>query len=408
MHAGAPEAEPVRDELLKLHYADFGPAEEAAVLAVLRSGWLTKGPRTREFEQAFAARVQAPYALGANSCTAALHLGLLAAGIGPGDEVLVPALTFSATANVVVHCGATPVFCDVLPATHVLDPASVESRLTPRTRAIIPVHFAGVPCDMSPLWALAEKHGLFILEDCAHAIETEYQGQPVGVAACQNGRARSRFAAYSFYATKNLIAGEGGMLTCADEADLRRAQVLGLHGMSADAWKRYTGEGFRLYDVVAAGFKYNMFDLQAALGLVQLAKLDTNWECRRARVEQYDALVSQAFPAGEITPLCRPAYGKSAHHLYVVRLSEELAPLRNRVIEGLLRLNVQAYVHYICLTGTQFYRERFGTAESGTPVAASLARRSITLPLFPAMSEADVEYAVAMLKRALGAAGVGG
>jgi dTDP-4-amino-4,6-dideoxygalactose transaminase len=395
---------PVRDELLKLHCADIGPEEEAAVLAALRSGWLTKGPRTREFEQAFAARVQAPHALGLNSCTAALHLGLLAAGIGTGDEVIVPALTFAASANVVVHCGGTPVFCDVLPDTHLIDPAHAASLVTARTRAIIPVHFGGAPCDMAPLWELADKHGLFVLEDCAHAIEAEYRGCPVGVARRSDGLAGSRFAAYSFYATKNLITGEGGMLTCADGDDLQRAQVLGLHGMSAGAWKRYSGEGFSLYDITAAGFKYNMFDLQAALGLVQLGKLDANWARRRARVEQYGALVTDAFPGGEVTPPGHPAYGKSAHHLFIVRLAPQLAPRRNRVIDELLKLKVQAYVHFICLTGTQFYRERYGTVLAHTPVAASLAQRSITLPLFPEMQAGDAEYVVAMLQRALAAA----
>jgi dTDP-4-amino-4,6-dideoxygalactose transaminase len=404
MSANDPAAMPVRGELLKLHHADIGPEEEAAVLEALRSGWLTKGPRTREFEQAFAARVQAPQALGVNSCTAALHLGLLAAGIGPGDEVIVPALTFAASSNVVVHCGATPVFCDVLPETHVIDPAHAAGLVTPHTRAIIPVHFGGAPCDMAPVWETAGRHGLFVLEDCAHAIEAEYRGYPVGVARRADGLPGSRFAAYSFYATKNLITAEGGMLTCGAADDLERAQVLGLHGMSANAWKRYSGQGFSLYDITAAGFKYNMFDLQAALGLVQLRKLDANWAQRHARVLQYEALIAAAFPGGEITPQSLPAYGKSAHHVFIVRVAPHLAPRRNRVIEELLKLNVQAYVHYICLTGTQFYREHYGTALTQTPVAASLAERSITLPLFPGMLAGDVEYAVAMLRRALAAA----
>ncbi|MCH7472353.1 DegT/DnrJ/EryC1/StrS family aminotransferase, partial [bacterium] len=342
----------------------------------------------------------APCALGLNSCTAALHLGLLAGGVGPGDEVIVPALTFAATANVVVHCGAKPVFADVLPDTHCIDPEHAASLITPRTRAIIPVHFAGIPCGMDTLHILADKHGLFILEDCAHAVEAEYRGKPTGVAG------GSRFAAYSFYATKNLICGEGGMLTCRDDADLQRARVLSLHGMSADAWQRYgkTAGGtseFRLYDIVEAGYKYNMFELQAALGLVQLGKLDNNWQRRRDRVLQYDALITEAFPDGEITPLQCPAQAKPAHHLYVLRLADHLSSVRDAAIHGLRRRNVEAYVHYICLTATSFYRERFGTDPAQTPTAASLARRSITLPLFPTMSEGDVAYAVAMLKDAL-------
>jgi dTDP-4-amino-4,6-dideoxygalactose transaminase len=420
----------MRDELLKLHRTDFGPEEEAEVLAALRSGWVTKGPRTAEFQERFAARVAAPQALGLNSCTAALHTALLAAGIGPGDEVIVPALTFAASANVVVHCGATPVFADVLPDTHCIDPAHAASLITPRTRAITPVHFGGMPCALDALYALADRHGLFLLDDCAHAIETEWRGTAVGVAS------GSRFAAYSFYATKNLSTGEGGMLTFRDAADVAPAQVASLHGMSADAWKRYSGQGFKLYDIVAAGFKYNMFDLQAALGLVQLGKLDANWQRRRARAEQYAALLADV--PGVSLPQC-PAEGKHAHHLLLVRLDPEWlaaadrqsavrgpqsavdhgapfvdadngrrtadgpnsSPPRDAVIHALRARNVEAYVHYIALTGTQFYRERYGADVAQTPVAHSLARRSITLPLFPTMTEEDVQYVVAMLKESM-------
>ncbi len=400
------------DELLKLHQAGLGEEEEQELLAALRSGWLTRGPRTRRFEEQFAARTGCTHALGTNSCTAALHLALLAAGVGPGDEVIVPALTFAASANVTIHCGATPVFADVLPDTHTIDPAHVVQLITPRTKAIIPVHFAGIPCELTELRALAQRHGLFMLEDCAHAIEAEYRGRPVGVGA---GGTPTRFAAYSFYATKNLVTGEGGMLTCRDAADLERATVLSLHGMSAHAWQRFAGaggdSGFRLYDIVAAGYKYNMFDLQAALGLVQLGKLDANWEQRRERVAQYDALIAEV--AG-VTPLAYPAHIKPAHHLYIVRLDEELAgrsapadaaphasPVRDAVIQGLRARNIEAYVHYVCLTETEFYRERLGTSPADTPVAASLSRRTITLPLFPSMTAADVERVVVALRAAL-------
>ncbi len=389
----------VREELLKLHRCGFDEAEEAEVLATLRGGWLAKGPRTRRFEAEFAARVGAPYALGMNSCTAALHIALLTGGVGPGDEVIVPAITFAATANTVVHCGATPVFADVLPATHCLNPASAAQLLSPRTKAIVPVHFAGIPCEMDGVHEIAQRDGLFVVEDCAHGIETLYKGQPVGTA-----HPRTRFAAYSFYATKNLITGEGGLLASHDAQDHARASVLGLHGMSADAWKRYAGaesadSGFHLYDIVEAGYKYNMFDLQAALGLVQLKKLDANWRLRQARVAQYLALLADEDRVEHLdfhTP-----DGQGACHLFAVRVAPKLASRRGEVIQALRRRNVEAYVHFICLTGTQYYRERFGTSLEQTPVAADLSRRSITLPLFPSMTEADVEYAVAMLKAAL-------
>ncbi|MCC7476998.1 DegT/DnrJ/EryC1/StrS family aminotransferase [bacterium] len=401
-------AQAARGEMLKLHRPDFGPDEEAAVLSVLRSGWLTKGPCVVDFERAFAQRVGAPAALGLNSCTAALHTALMAAGVRPGDEVIVPAMTFAASANVVVHCGATPVFCDVHADTHCFDAAHAASLVNARTRALIPVHFAGIPCDMQPIWELAHKNNLFVLEDCAHAVETEYLGKPVGAMRRDDAPGGgSRFGAYSFYATKNLITGEGGMLTCADPADMERARVVSLHGMSVDAWKRYAGADgssgdFKLYDIVAAGYKYNMFELQAALGLVQLAKLDANWQRRRALVARYDKLLAEAFPGGEFSGLSYPEYGRSAHHLYIARLSEELAGRRDNVIRGLRARNVEAYVHYICLTGTQFYRENFSTSPKQTPVAASLGQRSITLPLYPTMRPEDVDFVVEMLKQALG------
>ncbi len=390
-----------RAEMLRLHSHDFGPAEEQAVLEVLRSGWLTRGPRTQEFEQAFARRVQAPQALGLNSCTAALHLGLLCGGIGPGDEVIVPALTFAATANTVVHCGATPVFADVLPDSQCIDPQSVARLITPRTKAIVPVHYAGIPCEMPALHELARQHGLFILEDCAHAVETRLGGQPVGVAG------GSRFAAYSFYATKNLITAEGGMLCCREEADLERARVLGLHGMSRNAWKRYSGESFSLYDIEDAGFKYNMFDIQAALGLVQLQKLDANHRRRRALAALYARQLADdprlELPQG-------PATGIPAEHLLVVRLSGEWCrrrgpdgpfELRNAVIMGLRAEMVESNVHYISLPGTQFYRERFGTSAADCPVALSLSERVISLPFYPAMHDADVVYACGKLQEIL-------
>jgi len=403
----------MRDELLKLHEADMGADEAEALSAVLDSGWLTRGPRTARFEQELGRYVGVDEMLGTNSCTAALHLGLAVAGIGPGDEVIVPAQTFAASANVVAHCGARPVLADVRPDTHTIDPGHVAQLITERTRAIIPVHFAGTPADLDELTELADRHGLFLLEDCAHAIEAQYRGKPVGV----GGSPATRFAAYSFYTTKNLITGEGGMLACRSAADRQRAQVLGLHGMSADAWQRYSGAGggggFKLYDIVAAGYKYNMFDLQAALGLAQLAKLDANWERRRARVARYNELIADI---EGVTPLNYPAHVKSAYHIYLVRLDPALikaqpaaadgvphaSPVRDGVINALRRRRVEAYVHYICLSETEFYRKLLGTDSATTPVAADLARRSITLPLFPTMAPADVEYVVAMLKEALG------
>jgi dTDP-4-amino-4,6-dideoxygalactose transaminase len=320
--------------------------------------------------------------------------------------VIVPALTFAADANVVVHCGARPVFADVLPDTHTIDPQHAAQLITSRTRAIIPVHFAGIPAELDALAALADRHGLFLLEDCAHAVEAEYRGRPVGVA----GGGPVRFAAYSFYPTKNLITGEGGMLACRDAADCRRAAVLGLHGMSADAWQRYSGAGgagFSLYDIVAAGYKYNMFDLQAALGLVQLGKLDANWERRRARVEQYDGLIAAI---DGVTPLSYPAHVKPAHHLYIVRLDRGCWTRRRPRIQAGRPTSRQpssrqrdpraaqapgrgyCTEHLSARDGS--HAENYGTTGLDTPVAAELSCRSITLPLHPRLTAADVDYAV--------------
>lgn len=371
--------------MVKLHQADITQADRDAILAALDSGWLTRGPLTAQFEREFAARVQAPHALAVNSGTSALHLALLTAGIGLGDEVIVPALTFAATANVVVHCGAIPVFADVEPDTHCIDPNHVAALITPRTRAIMPVHFAGIPCEMTALRELAEQHGLFIVEDCAHAIEAEYDGTPMGVAT------GSRFAAYSFYATKNITTGEGGMLCCRDAADLRRAQLLSQHGLSLNAWQR--DAGIHEYDLLAAGHKYNMNDLQAALGLSQMERLETNWKHRWAICDLYDRLIDDA----DLTmwPLVPPRHHKSAHHLYVVKMFEP--SLRDPLRAALLSRGIQTSVHYPCLTATTFYREHYMTDPTETPVAANAAQSSITLPLYPTMKDSDVERVVAAL-----------
>jgi dTDP-4-amino-4,6-dideoxygalactose transaminase len=256
---------------------------------------------------------------------------------------------------------------------------------------------------MDGIWSLAARHNLFVLEDCAHANETQYKGRPVGARPRPDAPGGgSRFAAYSFYATKNLICGEGGMLACQREADLERSRVISLHGMSSNAWKRYSGEKFSLYDIVEPGFKYNMFELQAALGLVQLGKIEANLGRRRALCAHYDGLIGATFGDAEAVPLRVPEYGRSAHHLYIVRVARDID--RNRVIEELLQRNVQAYVHYIALNGTQLYREQLGNDPAETPVAAQAGARSITLPLFPTMSEGDAEYCVAMLKESIEAA----
>ena len=252
----------MRKELLVFGSPAIEQAERDEVMAVMQSGWLGTGPKVEQFEQAFSEYKGVAHAAALNSCTAALHLAILAAGIEAGDEVITTPLTFCASINAIIHAGGTPVLADIDPVTMNIDAAQVEAKITSRTKAILPVHFAGRPCDMDALLHLADKHQLKIIEDCAHAIETEYKGQKVGTLG--------DFGCFSFYVTKNVVTGEGGMVITKSEEDVARIKMLGLHGMSKDAWKRFGDEGFKHYQVLECGFKYNMMDLQAAIGINQL------------------------------------------------------------------------------------------------------------------------------------------
>jgi dTDP-4-amino-4,6-dideoxygalactose transaminase len=245
------------------------------VVRTLRSGWIGTGPKVARFEQAFRDFVGAPHVAAVNSCTAALHLSLLASGVGPGDEVITTPMTFCATVNAIIHAGATPVLADVDPRTSNIDPEQVWRKLSPRTRAVVPVHFAGRPCDMDALSTIAAERGLRVIEDCAHAIETQYHGRKAGTFG--------DFGCFSFYVTKSVVTGEGGMVVCKREDDIARIKMLALHGMSVDAWKRFGDEGFKHYQVIECGFKYNMMDLQASLGIHQLARVERH-HARRSEI----------------------------------------------------------------------------------------------------------------------------
>ena len=272
-----------RDKFLVFGAPALGQEEIDEVVDCLKSGWLGTGPKVARFESAIAQYkgVDPAQVAAVNSATAALHVSMIAAGIGPGDEVITTPMTFCATVNAIIHSGATPVLADVDPATMNIDPGKVVAAITPRTRAILPVHFAGRMCDMEALTAIARQHNLKVIEDCAHAIETEAHGRKAGTVG--------DFACFSFYVTKNVITGEGGMIIAKDKDDIARAKVLALHGMSKDAWKRFSDDGYKHYYVVECGFKYNMMDLQAAIGLHQLARVEENWEKRRKIWERYQA-----------------------------------------------------------------------------------------------------------------------
>jgi len=372
---------------------DIGEQELAAVAETLRSGWLTIGPRTHEFEEAFARAVNAPYAVAVSSCTAALHLGLDALDLKPDDEVITSTLTFTATGASIVHAGGRLVLADVTADTLNLDPADVARKITPRTRAIVPVHFAGHPAPMEELLAIARQHRLTVLEDAAHAIPASYRGQPIG--------SIGDMTAFSFYATKNLTTGEGGMLTLSDGSLAERLQTRRLHGMSRDAWRRYSGEGSWRYDVAYPGFKYNMTDVAAAMGLVQLQRLPALHRRRQRLAALYTELL------GDVPELQLPATRADvghAWHLYVVRLQlDRLRLSRDAVIEALKAAGIGTSVHFIPLHLLSYYRDTFGYRPSDFPIASAAADAIISVPLFTLMADDDVVYVAAALRHIIAA-----
>ena len=373
----------MRTQFLSFSPPSLGDLERAEVLDTLNSDWITTGPKTKAFEAKLKDYLGAPSVVALNSCTAGLHVGLVALGIGPGDEVIVPAMTFCATANVVEHVGARPVLVDVCPDTLNLDPAAAARAITPRTKAIIPVHYAGHPVDLDPIFALAEQHGLAVLEDAAHALPARYKGVLVG--------SRSNLAAFSFYATKNLTTIEGGCLS-GDPALVDRARIIGHHGMNRYAWKRFDQSGSWYYEVVLPGFKYNMTDVQAAIGLHQLDRLAGFQRRRREVVALYQQGLG-ALPALQL-PVERPEV-ESSWHLYVIRLNPgHLSIGRNAFIEALKERNIGTSVHYLPVHMHPFYRDKYGYQPQDCPVAAEAYERMLTLPLHPGLRDGDVQDVV--------------
>jgi dTDP-4-amino-4,6-dideoxygalactose transaminase len=355
--------------------------EIAAVEEVLRSGWITTGPRARAFEESFAAATGSSYALAVNSGTAALHLALAAAEVGPGDEVITTPITFCACANVIVQLGAKPVLADVCEDDLNIDPAQVAHRITDRTKAVMAVDFAGQPCRLDDLVRLTSGRGIILLEDAAHSAGALYRGRPIGSIADAT--------AFSFYATKNLTTGEGGMLTTSSEAIDSQARTLALHGMSRDAWKRYQKDSAWAYDVVAPGFKYNMSDIQAAIGMVQLRRLDEFNGTRSRLAQRYsERLASSDYVR---IPTAREDVLHS-WHLYVIRLRlDRLRIDRSTFIEELTKRGVGTSVHFIPIHHHSFYREGFGFSTADYPVTEKVFPEMISLPLYPLMTENDVD-----------------
>ena len=374
--------------VLPFHKADIGDEEVAEVVDVLRSGWLTTGPKVKEFEQEFAAMVGAQHAVAVNSCTAALHLALEASGLREGDEVLVPTMTFAATAEVVAYFKAKPVLIDCVQDTLNLDTDRIEEAITDKTKAIIPAHFAGHPCEMEQIQSIARTHGLRVIEDAAHALPARYQGKMVGGIA--------DFTCFSFYATKSITTGEGGMVTTDNPEWAARVRMMSLHGLSRDAWNRYSAEGSWYYEILSPGYKYNLTDIAAALGLAQLKKCDRFWKAR----ERYAALYHEGFR--ELPEIICPqaaSHVQHAWHLYVIQLDlDRLRISRNEFIQRLQQAGIGCSVHFIPLHLHPYYRDKWGYRPHDLPVSSMVYERIVSLPLYSKMTDANIERVIVTVK----------
>ena len=370
-----------RDTFLVFGSPKIERSEIDEVISCMESGWLGTGPKVARLEEDFKAYKGVRHAVAVNSCTAALHLSLLAAGLKPGDEVITTPLTFCATVNAILHAGATPVLADIDSWTMNIDPSRVESAVTSKTRAILPVHFAGRPCEMDPLCDMATRYGLKIIEDCAHAIESEYKGEKTG--------GIGDFGCFSFYVTKNIVTGEGGMVLTRDEKDSARIKVLALHGMSKDAWKRFGDEGYKHYSVIECGFKYNMMDLQAAIGIHQLQRIEKYWQRRREIWERYN----EAFADLPITlPADPEPETRHAYHLYTILVDEERTSIgRDAFLNAMTTRNIGVGVHYLSIPEHPFYQQAFGWKPEDYPNAMRVGRQTVSLPLSAKLADRDVQ-----------------
>ena len=368
-------------------------AEIQEVIATMKSHWLGTGPKVAQFESDFAdyRNINKTKVAALNSGTAALHLALLASGVGKGDEVIVPAMTFCATINAVIHAGATPVLADVDPISMNLSPADVERHISPRTRAILPVHFAGRPCDMDALMDIARQYDLKVIEDCAHAIETEYKGQKVGTFG--------DFGCFSFYVTKNLTTGEGGMLIAKRDEDIARVKMLALHGMSKDAWHRFGDDGYKHYQVIGAGFKYNMMDLQAAIGIHQLKRIDVNLIKRNNIWNTYQTAFLNL-------PITLPNNGdntiKHAHHLYTILIDKKKAGLsRDEFLTQMTKLGIGVGVHYTSIAEHPYYKKNFGFKTNDYPVSKRIGEQTVSIPLSSTLTNNQLNRIIQAVQKIL-------
>ena len=391
MQATTPASQP----FLPFARPDIGDAEIAAVGTAMRSGWVTTGPKTKEFEQSFTAYLgdEGLQSIAVNSATAGLHLALEALGIGPGDQVIAPTLTFTATVEVVRYLGADPVLVDVDPVTLNIDPAKIRAAITPATRAIMPVHYAGLACNMDAILAIAREFNLKVVEDAAHALPTTWRSTLVG-------QLQSDVTVFSFYANKTITTGEGGMAVTRDTALAQRMRVMRLHGMNRDAFDRFTSKTPAwYYEVVAPGFKYNMTDVAAAMGVEQLARLPQFVERRQYLAARYHEQLA-SLPL--TLPAIAPHGDTHAWHLYVIRLTEAAAVTRDAVIQGLSDRGIGTSVHYVPLHRHPYWRDRYQLTPAMFPQAEAAYQAMISIPLFTAMTDADQDRVIHALHEVLG------
>ena len=368
----------------------LGEAEIAEVVDSLRAGWIGTGPKVRRFEEMLETYIDVAHVRCLSSCTAALMLAIRVLGVRPGDEVIVPSMTFIASANAVEHAGATPVLVDSEPRTGLLDLDAVEAAITPRTAAILPVHLAGRPLDMDRVNSIRDRHNVPVIEDAAHAIGAEWNGTRIG--------GHGNLTAYSFYATKNITTAEGGALATSDQEIANRCERLALHGLSLGAWQRFSDAGFRHYEVEEPGFKYNMTDLAAALGIHQLPLLD-EWIDRRAELwGRYDEALS-GLPV-ELPPQAEPGT-RHARHLYQVLVDEDARLNRDQLLDFLTRSRIGVGIHYVGVHLHPYYRDRYGIQPGDLPVATDFSRRTVSLPLSPGLTDADQLNVVTALRAGL-------
>lgn len=362
------------------------------VVNVLKSGWIGTGPKVAAFEQAFQTYKSAKHSIAVNSATAALHLSFLTAGLKQGDEVITTANTFCATVNAIVHAGATPVLVDIDPVTCNMDVSQVEAAITARTRAICPVHYAGLPCDMDEIIRIAKQYNLLVVEDCAHAIETKYKGKHAGTIG--------DFGCFSFYVTKNVVTAEGGMVLTKQESFADRLKILALHGMTKDAWKRFGDAGYKHYQVVEAGFKYNMTDIQAALGIHQLARVEKNWLRRKEIWDRYSTRL-QHVPVG--LPTAADPQDRHACHLFPIRVSVDHSGItRDDFMNEMTKRKIGVGVHYLSIPEHPFYQEKFGWNPEMFPEAKRFGRETVSLPLSAKLTDEDVEDVILAVENILG------